>query len=821
MSVSAVDEPVDAPSVTTAKESSDAEARRHPPKRWWALAVIGLAQLMVVLDATIVNIALPSAQKDLGFSNDGRQWVITAYSLAFGSLLLLGGRLADLLGRRRTFIIGLVGFAAASALGGAANGFTMLVVARALQGVFGAVLAPSAMSLLTTTFVDPKERSKAFGVFGAIAGSGGAIGLLLGGVLTEHLDWRWTLYVNDAIAVFAVIGAALFVRAAVPAQRPKLDLLGTVLVAAGLFGVVFGFANAETHSWSDWMCWAFLAAGGVLLVLFTVWETRAKHPLLPLRVLADRNRAASYISVFISGSGMFGVFLFLTYYLQQTLHYSPVQTGLGFLPMIGMLMITAQLATNLLIPRIGPKPVVPVGMALAGAGLVYLTRLDQFSTYPAHVLPGLLLMGFGLGLVMPPAMSLATLGVQARDQGVASATVNTMQQIGGSIGTALFNTIAATAATSYAKDHIGERDLPLQAALHSYSSAYWWAAAFFAAGLLVSVVLYRRGRPAALAPGAQSTLSEAPAPAAASAATEAPAALADAPVHTPAHHAKGTHRAAEAPGVLGHVRDAAGRPVQGASVTLIDATGRQIARTVAGHDGHYVLPHPGPGTYVVIGSASGLQPHAVTVTVGDKSLDADLLLSGSSGGLTGTVRSAHGPVAGALVVAADQYGDVVGTATSTDSGFYELSGLAAGVYTLAVTADGHQPGALAVELAEGGPASYDVELDPAAYIRGTVRNAGGAPMPDTVVTLMDTAGNVLTRQLSDSDGAYAFDGVPTGDYTVVANSYPPRAVPFSLANSSRAEVDIDLSHENPAPAPPAGGQGAGEARYDREEYRHQ
>ncbi|WTL51034.1 DHA2 family efflux MFS transporter permease subunit [Streptomyces sp. NBC_01497] len=789
-------------------ERPGAEARQHPPKRWWALAVIGLAQLMVVLDATIVNIALPSAQQDLGFSNDGRQWVITAYSLAFGSLLLLGGRLADLLGRRRTFIIGLVGFAAASALGGAANGFTMLVVARALQGVFGAVLAPSAMSLLTTTFVDPKERSRAFGVFGAIAGSGGAIGLLLGGVLTEHLDWRWTLYVNDAIAVFAVIGATLFVRGAAPAQRPKLDLLGTVLVAAGLFGVVFGFANAETHTWSNWMCWAFLAVGGVLLVVFTLWERRAQHPLLPLRVLADRNRASSYVSVFISGAGMFGVFLFLTYYLQQTLHYTPVQTGLGFLPMVGMLMITAQLATNLLIPRIGPKPVVPVGMGLAGAGLVWLTSLDLHSTYPAHVLPGLLLLGLGLGLVMPPAMSLATLGVQPRDQGVASATVNTMQQVGGSIGTALFNTIAATAATSYAKDHIGQRDLPVQAALHSYASAYWWAAAFFAGGLVVSALLYRRGRPAAFAPAPQDTGSTAAGAEAADAATAVP--QVDTAVRTPAHHAKGPARAATAaPGVLGRVRDRAGRPVHGASVTLIDAAGRQIARTVADHDGRYALPHPGAGTYVVIGSASGLHPHAATVTVGDTNLETDLLLTGS-GGLTGTVRSALGPVAGALVVAADQYGDVVGTATTADSGSYELPDLTPGAYTLAVTAEGHQPGAVAVELTDGLPGTCEVELLPAAHIRGTVRNTGGTPMPDTLVTLMDRAGNVLTRHLTDGEGTYAFEALPHGDYTVVANSYPPRAVPFSLADSGRAEVDIDLGHESPAPdGPPVGRTEAG------------
>ncbi|GAA2079159.1 MFS transporter [Streptomyces albiaxialis] len=492
---------------------SPSGATEHPPHRWWTLAVIGLAQLMVVLDATIVNIALPSAQRDLGFSNDGRQWVVTAYALAFGSLLLLGGRLADLFGRRRTFITGLIGFAAASALGGAAQSFTMLIAARALQGAFGAVLAPSALSLLTTTFTDPGERSRAFGVFGAIAGSGGAIGLLLGGVLTEHLDWRWTLYVNDVIAVFAVIGALVFVRSRVPTERPVLDLRGTVLVAAGLFCVVFGFSNAETHAWSDWSCWAFLVAAVVLLASFVLWEARAEHPLLPLRVLRDRNRSASYISVFIAGVGMFGVFLFLTYYLQQTLDYTPVKTGLAFLPMVGMLMLTAQFSTNVLLRRVGPKPVVPLGMGLSAAGLVWLTALGLHSGYAAHVLPPLLVLGLGLGLVMPTAMSLATLGVAAHDQGVASATVNTMQQIGGSIGTALFNTMAASTVTDYAEHHFGEPNVEAEAAVHSYATAYWWAAAFFTVGLVISALLYRRGRPLEETPALSPDDEDAPVPA--------------------------------------------------------------------------------------------------------------------------------------------------------------------------------------------------------------------------------------------------------------------------------------------------------------------
>jgi EmrB/QacA subfamily drug resistance transporter len=371
----------------------------------------------------------------------------------------------------------------------------MLIIARALQGMFGAVLAPSALSLLTTTFTDPKERSRAFGVFGAIAGSGGAIGLLLGGVLTEHLNWRWTLYVNDVIAVFGVIGAVCFVHSRVPTQRPGLDLRGTALVAAGLFCIVFGFSNAETHAWRDWSCWAFLVAGAVFLALFILWETRAGHPLLPLRILRDRNRSASYISVFIAGVGLFGVFLFLTYYLQQTLEYTPVKTGLAFLPMIGMLMLAAQLSTNVLLRRIGPKPVIPSGMAMAAAGMVWLTGLGLHSTYAAHVLPPLLVLGFGLGLVMPTAMSLATLGVAVNDQGVASATVNTMQQVGGSIGTALFNTMAASTVTNYAKHHFGTPNVKAKAAVHSYATAYWWAAAFFAVGMVISALLYRPGRP--------------------------------------------------------------------------------------------------------------------------------------------------------------------------------------------------------------------------------------------------------------------------------------------------------------------------------------
>jgi EmrB/QacA subfamily drug resistance transporter len=471
------------------------EGRRSQSRdRWLALAVIGLAQLMVVLDLTVVNIALPSAQIALHFSNAGRQWIVTAYSLSFGSLLLLGGRLGDLVGRKRMFIIGVIGFIAASALGGAATNFTMLVAARAIQGVFAAALAPAALSLLSTTFTDMKERARAFAIYGAIAGSGAAIGLILGGLLTEYLDWRWTLYVNVLIGAFVLAGAFPFLTRAVPAERPQLDVPGVVLVSGGLFCVVFGFANADTHSWSNWMSWAFLAASPIILLAFVLREARAAHPLLPLRVVADRNRAAAFLTVLLASAALFGLFLFLTFYLQGTLHYSPVANGLAFLPMVGMLMLFAQLSTNWLVPAIGPKIVVPVGLLLGAGGMVWLTRIGLHSTYPAHVLPPLLIVGTGIGLAMPAAFSLATLGVQISDQGVASAMTNTSQQIGGAISTPLLNTLAASAASAYLVHHLTSPTGQAQAALHSYITTFWWSAGIFGVGTVVTALLFRRKR---------------------------------------------------------------------------------------------------------------------------------------------------------------------------------------------------------------------------------------------------------------------------------------------------------------------------------------
>jgi len=483
-------------SVSAPDEVESGASPASPPSnhRWWVLATVGIAQLMVVLDATIVNIALPSAQADLGFTDGDRQWIITAYALAFGSLLLLGGRIGDMFGRKVTFLTGAVGFAVASAIGGAAPSFEVLVAARAGQGVFAALLAPAALSLLTTTFTDPAERAKAFSIFGAIAGGGGALGLLLGGVLTEYLDWRWTLYVNLIFVVIAFAGGLLLLQKSKRDTAVKLDMVGTVLVTGGLFSLVYGFANAESHDWDSPLTWGFLLAGVVLVAAFAFWQTRAEHPLLPLRVLLDRNRGASFVALAVVGAGMFGIFLFLTYYLQQVLAFSPVQTGVAFMPMVLGLMISSTVAAAVLLPRIGPKPIVPVGMGISVAALVLLTTLGADSSYLPDVVVPLFIMGLGMGSVMAPAMNLAIAGVDASDAGVASAAVNTLQQVGGSIGTALLTTMFSSAVTGYVADHDPtDPATMLGASLHGYETAYWWSAGFFAVGLVVSLVLYRRG----------------------------------------------------------------------------------------------------------------------------------------------------------------------------------------------------------------------------------------------------------------------------------------------------------------------------------------
>jgi EmrB/QacA subfamily drug resistance transporter len=459
---------------------------------------------------TIVNIALPSAQADLGFDPDSRQWVITAYALAFGSLLLLGGKISDLIGRKWTFIAGLGGFAGASAIGGAAPSFEVLVGARALQGAFAALLAPAALSIVTTTFTDPDERGKAFGIYGALATAGAAVGLLLGGFLTELLTWRWTMYVNLAFAIPAAIGAARLLVNMRPAERPRVDVPGVLVATSGLFALVYGFSNAEMDSWTAPLTIGMLAYGIVAAAVFATIERRVTSPLLPLRVVSDRNRGAAFLAVSIAGVAMFATFLFLTYYLQQGLGFSPIESGLAFLPMVLAIFATAPATATKLLPRVGPRPLVPSGMAIAALGLAYLTGIGVESSYAGAVLPAVIVMGVGFGLIMAPSFATATHGIDPGDAGVASAMVNTSQQVGGSLGLALLSTLFADAVSGYtAAAGTPVALAQAEAAVHGYTTAFWWAAGILAAGAIVTRLLFERGHRPAPAHGPAAAVPEA------------------------------------------------------------------------------------------------------------------------------------------------------------------------------------------------------------------------------------------------------------------------------------------------------------------------
>lgn len=490
---------------------------RAADHRWLILVVVSVAQLMVVLDATVINIALPSAQADLGFGDGQRQWVVTAYALAFGSLLLLGGRIGDLLGRKRTFIGGLAAFAIASAIGGAAPSFAVLVAARAVQGVAGAMLAPAALSTLVTNFRSPRDRARAFGIFGSVAVGGGAVGLILGGVLTQYLSWRWAMYVNVLFAVAATVGASIYMVNERPAVRPRIDIIGTVLATGGLFFLVFGFSHAESAGWLAVTTLLSLALGVIVLTVFVFVEQRVAAPLLPLRVVADRTRAVAFASVGVAGIAMFGLFLFLTYYLQLVKGISPLMSGLAFLPMIGCVVISSNTSNIVTLPRFGPRVVITAGMVLACLGLAYLSRINVDSSYASGVLPALILMGFGMGMVMAPAINTATAGVKPQDSGVAAALVSTMQQVGGSIGTAALSTIAASVTTSYLAGHGAGSRVAQIAATHGYVVVFIISSVLFGLGAVMGATLFpSKARIASLRAAAEAAPGPAPVPDAAS-----------------------------------------------------------------------------------------------------------------------------------------------------------------------------------------------------------------------------------------------------------------------------------------------------------------
>ena len=470
------------------------EIQTPDPRRWFALITIALAQLMVVLDSSIVNIALPHAQLALHISDANRQWAITAYTLTFGGFLLLGGRVADFTGRKKAFMIGLGGFAFASLLGGLAWNQQALFAARGLQGIFGALLAPAALSLLSVTFTDAKERAKAFAVYGALSGVGAAIGLIMGGLLTQYANWRWCLLVNTPMAIIAIVLTRKNVRESrVTKGDTRYDVPGAITATGGMLAIVYGVSEASTKGWASTSALTFMLGGAALLGLFFFLETRVPHPLLPLR-LFNRIRGGSYLSSILAGMGIFGMFLFMTFYFQNIHGYSAVKSGLCFLPFSLCVIVSAGSASKLL-PKIGPRPLATVGLIMAAFGLLYLSTLTATSSYATHVLPGLMLMSLGLGGVFVSQSTTALHATPFHDIGAASALLNTSSQIGGSFGTAIQNTVAVTAtgnfiAVAMAKP-MTHLTLQLQAAatVHGFDMAFRTGSIFVLASAVAFYLL--------------------------------------------------------------------------------------------------------------------------------------------------------------------------------------------------------------------------------------------------------------------------------------------------------------------------------------------
>jgi EmrB/QacA subfamily drug resistance transporter len=431
--------------VSTSSPLLDASTPVAPPsrRRWLILFILALTQLVVVLDSTIVNIALPEAQASLDLSDSQRQWVITAYALAFGALLLLGGRIADYWGRKRAFLVGMVGFGAASAFGGFAQSGAELIAARGLQGAFAALMAPAALALLTVTFTGGRERNTAFAVFGSVAGAGAALGLVLGGVLTEFADWRWCLWVNVPVAIIALIAGLVYMTESKADGDNRYDWWGTVTIVLGLGSLVYGFTLAE-DGWGSVQTIGFLAAGVALIAAFVLIESRSGQPLLPLRVILNRVRGGALLIQAISGSVMIGAVLYLIFHLQIVLGFGPLEAGLASLPMTIVIGVVAPIATKLL-PRVGPRPMLIVGPLFAAAGLMLLTTISVGGSYAGEVLPGLVVLGIGMGMLFVTMQNLALVGVAPHDAGAASATSNASMQIGGSIGLSIFTTLYASA----------------------------------------------------------------------------------------------------------------------------------------------------------------------------------------------------------------------------------------------------------------------------------------------------------------------------------------------------------------------------------------
>ncbi|MFE6895122.1 DHA2 family efflux MFS transporter permease subunit [Streptomyces sp. NPDC057694] len=753
-------------SAGVATATDQAAADRNHRNRWYVLVVIATAQLMVMLDGTIVQIALPSVQQSLHMSDANRQWMITAYALAFGGLLLIGGRLADRYGRGRTFLVGLIGFALVSAIGGAAPNTETLIAARALQGVFAAILSPATVSLLTTSFTETKDRAKAFGLFSGIVGSGAAIGLIIGGVLTEYAGWRWCLYVNVPIAI-AVTALGI---ATLPRDRGhrdiNLDMIGAVLGCLGPVALVYGLSEAPERGWNSPLVVGLLTASVVLIGAFLFSQTRIRQPLLPLRVVVERTRAGAFLGAALLNFGMLGISLFATYHLQLVMHYKPLKAGLAFLPMVGAVMVVATQVVARVMGRIPTRWLVGPGLAFTAAGVWMFTTLSEDSSYLFGVLPAWLLLGIGMGLSYSPTTHASLAGVAERDSGAVSAFQTTARQIGGAIGLALSNTLAASAAASYFADHKGQGgqdELLIRSIVHGSASAAWWVSGILLIGTVICTIMINAD--------------------------------------------PRTTRSAPAGAVMicGRVVWADDVPVSEAALTLVTHDGREVAHTSADANGAYALRAPGhEGPYILIARSDTHRSTATPLALTEGASEIEHTVTFQDEGVVSGIAQdeADGlPLNGASVILTDVHGRLIRSLSTDDKGSFLIDRLAYSPYVLVVHHDGYRPAAIDIRIGE--PRQITVTAELAALSRlgslsGVVSDSERTPVNDVRLTLTDGSGTGLTAT-TKKDGSFQFADLPVGSYILIAAGHPPTVSQLKISEATN-QHNIHLDRDGGAPS---------------------